>query len=319
MTITLDRRKFLQRIYQVVIAAGAAPLISFDELLAAEANPAAAGWSRPNLVWLQGASCSGCSTSLLNVEQITILDFLTYFTRLVYHPDLSSASGDQVPQILNKLAASGKPYILVMEGAIPVGMPHACMLAHKPISEWAALLAAKASLCIAAGTCAVSGGVATMAGTLTGAKSLDDFLKQRAIKTPSVNLPSCPMHPDHLVYTLLYFIKTKRLPELDDARRPRRFFSHSVHERCPRYAAFQARDFAQRIGEEGCLMELGCQGPVTYNDCIALGYNGNTNNCIRAGHPCIGCASELFPRPLLYHTHAEAKAMAGVMPKGSAK
>ena len=315
MTITLDRRKFLQRIYQVVIAAGAAPLISFDELLAAEANPAAAGWSRPNLVWLQGASCSGCSTSLLNVEQITILDFLTYFSRLLYHPHLSSASGDQVPQILNKLAASNKPYILVMEGAIPVGMPHACMMAHKPISEWVSLLAAKASICIAGGTCAVSGGVAKMAGTLTGAKSLDDFLKQRGIKTPSVNLPSCPMHPEHLVYTLLHFIKSKRLPELDGARRPLRFFSHSVHERCPRYAAFQAHDFARRIGEEGCLMELGCQGPVTYNDCIAIGYNGNTNNCIRAGHPCIGCASELFPRPRLYHTHDDPKAKTGVIVK----
>ena len=317
MTITLDRRKFLQRIYQVVIAAGAAPLLSFDELLAAEANPAAAGWSRPNLVWLQGASCSGCSTSLLNVEQITILDFLTYFTRLLYHPHLSLATGDQVPQILNKLAASGKPYILVMEGAIPVGMPHACMMAHKPISEWVSLLAAKASLCIAGGTCAVSGGVAKMAGTLTGAVSLDDFLKQRGIKTPSANLPSCPMHPEHLAYTLLYFIKSKRLPELDGAQRPLRFFSHSVHERCPRYAAFQARDFARRIGEEGCLMELGCQGPVTYNDCIAIGYNGNTNNCIRAGHPCIGCASEIFPRPRLYHTHDEPKAKTGIILKKS--
>ena len=313
--MTLNRRKFLQRMYQLVIAAGAAPLLSFDDLLAADANPASAGWSRPDLVWLQGASCSGCSTSFLNVEQITILDFLTYFTRLQYHPNLSAATGDQVPQILNKLAAADKSYILVMEGAIPVGMPHACMMADRPISEWVSVLAAKASVCIAAGTCAVSGGVAKMAGTLTGAVSLDDFLKQRAIKTPSVNLPACPMHPEHLVYTLLHFIKSKGLPELDDARRPRRFFTHSVHERCPRYAAFQARDFALHIGEEGCLMELGCQGPVTYNDCVAIGYNGNTNNCVRAGHPCIGCAGELFPRPLLYHTHDDPKAETGIILK----
>jgi hydrogenase small subunit len=317
--MTLNRRKVLQRIYQVVIAAGAAPLLSFSELLAAEANPSGAGWSQPDLVWLQGASCSGCSTSFLNVEQITILDFLTYFSRVLYHPNLSSASGDQIPQILNKLAASNKQYILVMEGAIPVGMPHACMMARKPISEWAGLLAAKASLCIAAGTCAASGGVAQMAGTLTGTASLDEFLKQRGVKTPTVNLPSCPMHPEHLVYTLLHFIKSKALPELNGARRPRRFFSHSVHDRCPRYAAFQAHDFARRIGEEGCLMELGCQGPVTYNDCMATGYNGNINNCIRAGHPCIGCASELFPRPLLYHTHAAPTTKTGVVSKGSAK
>lgn len=303
--------------YQVVIAAGAAPLLSFDELLAADANPGGAGWSRPNLVWLQGASCSGCSTSFLNIEQITILDFLTYFTRLIYHPNLSSATGDQVPQILHKLAASNKPYILVMEGAIPVRMPHACMMADRPISEWVSLLAAKASVCIAAGTCAASGGVAKMAGTLTGAESLDDFLKQRAIKTPSVNLPACPMHPEHMVYTLLHFIKSKSLPELDGARRPRQFFSHSVHDRCPRYAAFQARDFARCIGEEGCLLELGCQGPVTYNDCIAIGYSGNTNNCVRAGHPCIGCAGELFPRPLLYHSHDDPRPVTGVILKKS--
>ena len=303
--------------YQVVIAAGAAPLLSFDELLAADANPAGAGWSRPNLVWLQGASCSGCSTSFLNIEQITILDFLTYFTRLIYHPNLSSATGNQVPQILHKLAASNKPYIMVMEGAIPVKMPHACMMADRPISEWVSLLAAKASVCIAAGTCAASGGVAKMAGTLTGAESLDDFLKQRAIKTPSVNLPACPMHPEHMVYTLLHFIKSKSLPELDGARRPRQFFSHSVHDRCPRYAAFQARDFARCIGEEGCLLELGCQGPVTYNDCIAIGYSGNTNNCVRAGHPCIGCAGELFPRPLLYHSHDDPRPVTGVILKKS--
>lgn len=317
MTITLDRRKFLQRLYQVVLAAGAAPLLSFDELLAAEANPSFAGWSRPNLIWLQGASCSGCSTSLLNVEQISLLDFLTYFTRLTYHPNLSSASGAQVPQILKKTAASGKPYILILEGAIPMGMPHACLLAHKPIGEWVNSLAPKASLCIAAGTCAASGGVAKMAGTLTGAVSLDDFLKQRGIKTPLVNLPACPLHPEHLVYTLLHCIKGKGLPELDAARRPRQFFTHSVHERCPRYPAFQARDFALSIGEEGCLLELGCQGPVTYNDCIAIGYNGNTNNCIRAGHPCIGCAGELFPRPLLYHSHDDPRMETGVILKRS--
>jgi acyl-CoA synthetase (AMP-forming)/AMP-acid ligase II len=32
-----------------------------------------------------------------------------------------------------------------------------------------------------------------MAGTLTGAASLDDFLRQRGIKTPVVNLPACPL------------------------------------------------------------------------------------------------------------------------------
>lgn len=315
--MTLTRRIFLQRMYQAVIAAGAAPLLSFEELLAADAGDPDAGWSRPELVWLQGSSCSGCSTSFLNMEQVTVLDFLTSFTRVIYHPQLSLATGDQVPQILTRLAGSGKPYVLVMEGAIPDGLPHACMMAHRPLSDWVSRLAAGASVCIAAGTCAASGGVASMAGTVTGALSLDDFLGQRGIETPSVNLPACPMHPSHLIYTLLHLGRSTTLPALDGARRPRRFFTYSVHERCPRYAAFQARDFARHIGEEGCLMELGCQGPVTYNDCIAIGYNGNTNNCIRAGHPCIGCAGELFPRPRLYHTRDDSGMITGTAIKKS--
>lgn len=292
----------------MVVAAGAAPLLSFEELLAAEGGGLEkTGWSRPNLVWLQGASCSGCTLSFLNIEQITILDFLTYFTRVLLQPNLSLASGEQVPEILRTAAASDEPYIFVMEGAIPVALPHACMLADRPLIEWVGELAENAAVTIAAGTCAASGGVPQMEGTLTGAESLGDFLKGKNIKTPLINLPACPLHPEHLVYTLLYYGRHGRLPELDGARRPQRFFSHLVHEGCPRYAAFQALDFARHLGEDGCLLELGCQGPVTYNACHTTGYNGNTNNCIRAGYPCIGCAGELFPRPVLYHSHNDPR------------
>lgn len=307
----LNRREFLQKLYQVVLAAGASSLFSFDELLAAETNPVAAGWSRPNLVWLQGASCTGCSISTLTVEQITILDLLTYFTRVIYHPNLSLATGEQVPSLLEKLMASRKPYLFVLEGGIPVGMPHACTLAHRPLTEWVSRLAAGASTCIAAGTCAAAGGVVQMAGTLTGATTLGDFLDKQAIKTSLVNLPACPMQPEHLVYTLLHLIKRKSLPDLDGERRPKQFYAHTVHERCPRYSSFQALDFARHIGEDGCLFELGCQGPITYNDCSTNGHNGNTNNCVRAGHPCIGCANGCFPRTILYHTRNDPRAAAG--------
>lgn len=318
MKMTLTRRKFLQRMYQVVVAAGASPLLSFEELLAADDEGLVrAGWSRPNLVWLQGSSCSGCTISFLNIEQITILDFLTYFSRLLLQPNLSLTTGAQVPETLNQAAFADEPYIFVMEGAIPAGLPHACMMGGRPISEWVGLLAEKAAVTIAAGTCAVSGGVPQMAGTLTGVESLGDFLKHQGIETPLVNLPACPLHPEHLIYTLLHYSRFETLPELDSAHRPQRFFSHLVHEGCPRYAAFQALDFARHLGEDGCLMELGCQGPVTYNDCHATGYNGNTNNCIRAGYPCIGCAGDLFPRTMLYHSHEDPRAKNGIMVKKS--
>ncbi|ADH85378.1 oxidoreductase [Desulfurivibrio alkaliphilus] len=306
-----SRREFLKKVYRVVIAAGAAPLLSFEELLAAEADERSR--PRPNLVWLQGSSCSGCSISLLNIEQITVLDLLTQFSRLLYHPNLAQATGNQVGELLSTLADGDEPYLLVLEGGIPATMPHACMLDHQPLGHWVSRLAAGASACLAAGTCAVSGGVAAMPGTLTGVVSLTEHLAQEGIKTPVVNLPGCPMKPEHLVYTLLYFMRHRSLPELDGRRRPNRFFSHTIHQRCPRYASFQEQDFARHIWEEGCLLELGCQGPVTYNDCPGNGYNGNSNYCLRAGHPCIGCASELFPRPVLYHLYDDPRVRKGLL------
>lgn len=311
---TYRRREFLKKIYRVVIAAGAAPLLSFDELLAAEQGEDS--WSRPNLVWLQGASCSGCSVSLLNTEEITVLDLLTRFSRLLYHPNLAQATGNQVGDLLTELTAGSEPYLLVLEGGIPAGLPHACLLAHRPLEEWVGRLAANADACIAAGTCAVFGGVAAMPGTLTGVVSLEQHLAAGKHRVPLVNLPACPMKPEHLVYSLLYYRRYRRLPELDGRRRPKRFFAHTVHQRCPRYASFQELDFARHIGEEGCLLELGCQGPVTNNDCPNRGYNGNTSYCLKAGHPCIGCAGETFPRPVLYHLHDDPRVKKGGLLQG---
>lgn len=310
---TLSRRDFLKRLYQVIIAAGAAPLLSFDELLAADDASEASTWQRPNLVWLQGASCSGCSPSVFNIEQITVVDLLTTFTRVVYHQDLSLATGHQVVESLHQLITSKEPYIFILEGGIPVGMPHACVMADRPLTAWVKMLAEAAAVTIAAGTCAASGGVARMPGTLTGVATLQEFLVAEKITTPLVNLPACPMKPEHLVYTLLHFIRRNTVPELDQQHRPHQFFAHTIHHLCPRYGAFQELDFARHIGEAGCLLELGCQGPTTYNDCSLTGHNGNINICIRAGHPCIGCAGELFPRTILYHLHNDPRVKDGLL------
>jgi hydrogenase small subunit len=171
----------------------------------------------------------------------------------------------------------------------------------RPMTEWAEVLASQATACIAAGTCAALGGIPKMHGTLTGSMTLDEFLAHKGIEKPLVNLPNCPMKPEHFVYTVLHYVQQGDLPELDESKRPRRFFSFTNHERCILYADFQEKRFATKIGEPGCLLKLGCQGPVTKNDCLITGHNGNTNSCIRAGHPCIGCASEQFPRQIMLH------------------
>lgn len=294
--MNLTRREFIERLWQVVLAAGAANFITFEELLAAPKQ------DKPKLVWLHATSCSGCSTAFLDIEQIPVTEILTELVDLVYHPDISLATGDKAMEILDYMATEDSGFILVLEGGIPVKMPHACVVGERPMTEWVERLARRASTLVAAGTCSAMGGIPKMSGTVTGSMNLREFMIYKGIDKPLVSLPNCPMKPEHLVYTLLHQIRLGRAPKTDELDRPLKFFKHTVHDRCIYYADFQERLYAERIGDEGCLLKLGCQGPVTRNDCMRTGHNHNTNTCIKAGHPCVGCAGERFPRQIMLHT-----------------
>jgi hydrogenase small subunit len=304
----ITRRQVLKRIYQAIVAAGASSFISFADLLSAEAIPKSA---RPDVIWLHGSSCSGCSISLLDLDYVPVVDVVTRFANIVYHPDLSAATGDQAIDLIERTRTSGRPFLFVLEGGIPAGMPHACLMGDRPITEWVEQLARAASACIAAGTCASLGGIPQMHGSETGNRTLPQYLQDRAISKPVISLPGCPMKPEHFLYTLLHMVRKGAPPPLDSLGRPLEFFANTIHERCIYYADFQENHFARFIGDKGCLLKLGCQGPVTHSDCMINGHNGNTNSCIRAGHPCIGCASEHFPRRIMLHSFNDPRVIIG--------
>jgi len=301
MELTLSRRSLLRKTYAAIVACGAAPFLSYRDLLAADRRPRV----RPPVIWLHGTSCSGCSISFLNVEEIPVPALLTRFVDLTFHPDLSLATGHQVIDLFDRIDAMESKPIVVFEGGVAVDLPHACIIAGRPISAWLEDLLPKSAACIAAGTCAVFGGVAAIPGAPYKSTSLRDFMTSKGLETPYLSIPGCPIKPEHVVHSLLHLAQTGRLPEMDDAHRPSAFFSETVHERCILYADFQEGLFARHIGDAGCLLHLGCQGPVTYNDCVVRGYNANVNSCIRAGHPCIGCGSEHFPRLRIFQPFGE--------------
>ena len=93
--------------------------------------------------------------------------------------------------------------------------------------------------------------------------------KQHGIDKPLVNIPGCPPHPDWFVGTVASIL-LNGLPgadDLDDDLRPKAFYGKLIHENCPRRAYFDEGKFAKKFGDEGCLYELGCKGPITYADC----------------------------------------------------
>jgi hydrogenase small subunit len=289
----MNRREFLKTVHSVLVAVGGSSFFTLEELEALEIGEI----QKPDVIWLHAMSCAGCSVSLLK-SKVSILDILSNFTNVIFHPTIMSATGDDALELIEKY--NGNNLILVVEGSIPAKLPHACIMADRFITDWVRDIAKKAKLAIAAGTCATFNGICDMDGMCTGATSLRKYLEDQNIDIPVVNLPTCPMKPHHFVYTLFFYIKHKTLPPLDTENRPVRFFGQTVHERCIHYNDYQEKIFAKKIGDKGCLFKLGCQGPVTKNDCVGSTGEFDEYNCIRSGHPCVGCAGENFPRKIIF-------------------
>jgi len=285
---TLNRRSFLElstKLCAVMgLAASAIPRL-------AEAAEELASGNAP-VLWLQGQSCSGCSISLLDAEAISPVQLITRYINLSFHQTLSTTTGQQAVETVNKIISAGG-YILIVEGAVPAGMPKACTFGGEAFGEQLIRAAQKAKAVIAVGSCAAFGGIPGAENNPTGAVSVPQYLKDQHISTPTILTPGCPCHPDWLLGTVTYLLKLG-MPPLDELGRPKAFYSRLVHDQCPRFADYERERFARTFGDEGCLFKLGCLGPITHTDCSVRPWNSGVNSCIRAGAPCIGCGGEQF-------------------------
>jgi hydrogenase small subunit len=320
----ISRRDFLKWAGGIAAATKMIDLSKFN-VLASEAEAA------PSIIWLQGASCTGCSVSTLNlmtsvenaenlkdlpvdigsVVPLDIGEVVIHAVDMEFHPNLSTLSGTSAPSGLDYMKAmydfadanSGN-FILVTEGAIFKGDKEwNCVIGQKEgkdITMKAAVeyLGAKASYVVAAGACASFGGIpgaAPDADVIT----TRDLLKNIATN-PVVNLPSCPVHPAALVQTLVDLLAANTMPVLDKENRPIKFYDKQIHANCER----RGMGVAKKLGEVGCYKQLGCKGPKTEAHCPSLFWNryedanGNVvggNYCMKSNHPCIGCADPSFP------------------------
>ena len=242
------------------------------------------------VLWLQGSNCSGCSVSLLNSYPLMPVSLLTRHLSLKFNQTLSTAQGELAVQMVNETIRRAD-YILVVEGAVPAGMPKACMFGGEPFPEQLARAAAGATHVVAVGACACFGGIPAAGANPIDAVDVGAFLTARGIAKPLVRVPGCPPHPDWMVGTLVHVLKLG-LPALDAYQRPIKFFGRRIHDTCP----YRRAEDAKTLGSLGCMEELGCRGPDTYADCILRGWNGTTNNCIFTHTPCIGCTEPDFAR-----------------------
>ncbi len=262
------------------------------------------------VVWLQTAACTGCSVSLLNSASPTIKNILIdqiipgIHLNLRFHATVMAGAGEPAIKILEDTAVEKKGgYVLVVEGAIPTATDAVYGAIGerqgKPVrmGDRVIELAKEALAILSVGTCASFGGIPAASPNPTKCQPVWKFLASKGIVKPLINIPGCPPHPDWFVGTVASILLNglPKATDLDDNLRPLAFYGKLIHENCPRRAYFDESKFAKKFGEEGCLYELGCKGPITYADCPLRRWNSGTNWVIGAGAPCNGCTQPEFP------------------------
>jgi hydrogenase small subunit len=286
-----------------------------------------------NVLWISsGLGCDGDSISMTSATNPSLEDLLRGCLPgmppvILYNAMLAYESGAEFIDPFHR-AAAGRldPFILVLEGSVPNeainGDGHWAGMGvdaetGQPIlvTTWIDRLAPQAEAVLALGTCAAYGGIPAMRNNPTGAMGLRDYLGdgwRSRRNLPLVNLPGCPVQPDNITETLLCLVlEVARMApplELDDQGRPVRLFARTVHESCDRAGMAETGRFAETHGDGGCLVKLGCKGPVVKCNVPIRGWVNGIGGCPNVGGICMACTMPGFPDKYLPFVEPDAAA-----------
>lgn len=248
------------------------------------------------VVWIEGASCTGCTESFAQIESpdagTVVLDMIS----LNYSETLSAAAGHSMEEAKAQTVEAGN-YILVYEGAVPEAWEgNALRVAGEPGTHALVHAAEKANAVVALGSCAVNGGWCAAYPNASQATGVQDYLKKAGVEATVVNVPGCPANPEWLMAVLVdvVLMKDPSLLKLDAQGKPEGIFGQTIHDNCERRGHFENGEFVYEFGSEEeakgyCLYPLGCRGPQTMSNCGVTMWNNRRSWCVQAGSPCLGC------------------------------
>jgi hydrogenase small subunit len=249
---------------------------------------------KTKIFWLQGLACNGNAHSFLNYTKLA--QFLEDF-EFVHHPIIDSAySLEEVVRVYHDSD------ILLIEGSIAEDFQRA----GKSIVEVIKMYAPRVEKIVTVGTCATFGGIFKESPYVGSSGLL--YLEKEPVSRFSdyhdrvISVSGCPIHPETLANTL-YMIRESLPIMIDKFRRPKEFFSYTVHNGCTRNEYFEYKVDDHQFGEkEGCMFyDHGCQAPFTHGSCNKILWN-EVSSKTRVGQPCMGCTEPSFPRENLYET-----------------
>lgn len=286
----MSRRAFLK------FCAATASVLALSPAEAAEMTKRLSQAPRPNVIYLSYQECTGCLESLTRSFSPGIGHMLFNDISLDFNDTLQAAAGEaaEAARMTAMKNAWGK-YILIVDGSVPTkdGGVY-CAAAGKSALSDLQYAASGAQAVIALGTCASFGGLPYAAPNPTGATPVSEIVRDR----PVINVSGCPPIAEVITGVVMYYVAFG-VPKLDHLGRPVNFYGNTIHDRCYRRPFYDRGMFAHTFDDEGarlgwCLYELGCKGPITYNSCATMKWNGGTSYPIESGHGCLGCSEPNF-------------------------
>ncbi len=300
----VNRRDFLKLCAGVAAALGlsqtAVPRIA--EALEENVIGATSGALAP-AIWLELASCTGCTESLASAETPDIATIVLELVSLNYAETLSAGAGWSLEEAKEQTIEAGN-YLLFIEGAQMEGWNgDALRIADERGTDIVKHAASNAAAIICCGSCAVDGGWQAGYPNPGGAIGIQPFLEKAKANgeidyeiPPIINVPMCPSNPEHLIAVLVDYLLIGTLPALNEYNMPSLMFDQYIHDNCTRRGHFENGEFVYKFGSveevKGyCLYPVGCKGPQTKSNCPSVRWNRRVNWCVDAGAPCVGCAS----------------------------
>jgi len=287
----ISRRAFLK------YASYTASILALPPTAATAIAQGLAAARRQSVIWLSFQECTGCTESLTRASSPSVEDLIFDFISLDYHHTLQNASGVAAEQARHTAMEENKgKYIVIVDGSVPLkddgvystiaGVSNVQMLQDTVKNAFAV---------ISIGSCASFGGIPGANPNPTGAVPISELVTDK----PLINISGCPPIPEAMTGTIAYLLSFGSIPELDHLGRPRAFFGESIHDRCYRRPFYERGMFAKSFDDAGarqgwCLFEMGCKGPVTYNACATLKWNGGVSFPVQSGHGCLGCSEPGF-------------------------
>ena len=254
-------------------------------------------------LWLELASCTGCTESLAQVDTPDVASVVLDLISLNYAETLSAGAGHSLEEAKEQTIKAGG-YLLFIEGALMEGWEgDALRIAGERGTDIVKHAASNAAAIISVGSCAVDGGWQAAHPNPGGAIGIQLFLEKAKEANeidyeipPIINVPMCPANPEHLVAVLVDYLLLESLPALNSYNMPSLMFGQTIHDNCPRRGHFENGEFVYEFGSEAeakgyCLYPVGCKGPVTKSNCPIVKWNRRSGWCVESGAPCAGCAT----------------------------